>query len=95
MINHAADAEWIGLPKSTEKEGLLYFSFLWTNFLHLLLKLRIKSLNLDHYIRIHFMYVSAAALKDANIVKLSRIGLCSYCFFKTCVIEWRMSLFFF
>ena len=41
------------------------------------------------------MYVSAAALKDANIVKLSRIALCSYCLFKTYVIELRMSLFFF
>ena len=74
MINHIAVAKWIGLPKTTEK-GRLCFSFLRTNFLYSSLKLCIKNLTLDHHIRIYFMLFSAATLKDANIVKLNRIGL--------------------
>ena len=75
MISHTAAIEWIGLPKTTEKKGLLCFLFLWTNFLFSLSKLCIKSLNLDHHIRIHFRLFSAATLKHENIVKSNRIAL--------------------
>ena len=87
MINCTAVAEWIGLPKTTEKEKRLRcFSFLWSNFLYSLSKLCIKNLNLDHHIRKHFMLFSAAKRKDANIVKLNGIALYSYCLLKSCVI---------
>ena len=53
------------------------FSFLWINFLYLSSKLCIKNLNLDHHIRKHFMFISAATLEDinTNIVKLNKIVL--------------------
>ena len=88
MINHAAVVEWIGLSKTTEKKnGVFCVSFLLTSFLYLLSKLCIKNVNLDHHIRIHFVFFSAATLKDANIVKSIRIAFYWYCLLTTRVID--------
>ena len=71
MINHTAVVEWIGFPKTTEKEkGPALFYVLMDQFLLFIVEIVHKKSKSKPPHSDTFYSISAATHKDTNIVKL-------------------------